>query len=43
MGFGAAALSLAPKFQVNPWSAEGLPVVGGRIRVPMRYTLKAAS
>jgi TonB family protein len=36
-GVGAAALKLAPSFRVTTWSAEGLPVVGGVIRIPVRY------
>lgn len=36
-GLGAAALSLAPTFRVSTWTADGLPVVGGRIRIPLRY------
>jgi TonB family protein len=36
-GLGAALLALTPKFRVTTWSAEGLPVVGARITVPMRY------
>jgi TonB family protein len=39
-GFGDAVLALAPKFKVEPWSAEGLPVVGGKVRVPVRYDMK---
>lgn len=39
-GFGAAVLALAPKFRVAPWSAEGLPVVGGKVRLPVRYEMK---
>jgi TonB family protein len=35
-GVGAAALSLAPQFKVSTWTMEGLPTVGGRIRVPVR-------
>jgi TonB family protein len=36
-GFGQAALALTPKFRVATWTIEGLPVVGGVIRVPLRY------
>lgn len=39
-GFGEAVLALAPKFKVEPWSAEGQPVVGAKVRVPVRYDLK---
>jgi TonB family protein len=36
-GLGAAALSLTPSFRVSTWTLEGLPTVGGVIRVPLRY------
>lgn len=39
-GFGQGVLALASKFKVEPWSAEGLPVVGSKVRVPVRYDLK---
>lgn len=35
--FGEAALTLAPKFRVRIWSDEGLPMIGGIVRVPIRY------
>lgn len=41
-GFGAAILALAPKFQVALMSAEGMPTVGGKVRVPVRFDLKPA-
>jgi TonB family protein len=42
-GFGQAVLALAPKFKVEPWSAEGMPTVGAKVRVPVRYDLKPVS
>lgn len=42
-GFGPAILALAPKFQVALMSAEGMPTVGGRVRVPVRFDLKPVS
>lgn len=39
-GFGQAILTLAPKFQVALMSAEGMPTVGGKVRVPVRFELK---
>lgn len=36
-GLGPIALSLAPTFRVSTWTTEGLPVVGGSIRIPLRY------
>lgn len=41
-GLGAAALSLAPAFRLTTWTAEGLPTIGGLIRVPIRYEPGAA-
>ncbi|MEW5683577.1 MAG: energy transducer TonB [Pseudomonadota bacterium] len=40
-GVGAAALGLAQAFRVTPWTAEGLPVIGGSIRIPLRYQARA--
>jgi len=39
-GFGQAILALAPKFQVGLMSAEGMPTVGAKVRVPVRFDLK---
>jgi len=39
-GFGQAILTLAPKFQVALMSAEGMPTVGAKVRVPVRFDLK---
>lgn len=41
-GFGAAALSLTPGFGMSVWTMEGLPTVGGRITIPLRYENPAA-
>jgi TonB family protein len=38
-GFDKAALALSADFQVGQWSDEGLPTVGGRLNVPLRYQL----
>ncbi|WP_374571610.1 hypothetical protein [Phenylobacterium sp.] len=37
LGFGDAALKLSGRFRLNAWSAEGLPVIGAVVRVPLRY------
>lgn len=37
VGLGQAALTLAPHFRLSTWTAEGLPVVGGTVNVPLRY------
>jgi TonB family protein len=38
-GYGAAALALAPKIRVSPWSLEGEATVGAKVRVPLHYQL----
>lgn len=42
LGFGAAALGLTSAFQTSVWSAEGLPTVGGRITLLIRYQQQSA-
>jgi TonB family protein len=39
-GFGQAILTLAPRFRVDLMSAEGMPTVGAKVRVPVRFDLK---
>ena len=39
-GFGQAILALAPKFRTALMSAEGMPTVGAKVRVPVRFALK---
>jgi TonB family protein len=36
-GVGAAALTLAPKFRLTTWTSEGLPAIGGDVRIPLRF------
>ncbi|HEX3701259.1 MAG TPA: hypothetical protein VHV27_11370 [Phenylobacterium sp.] len=36
-GFGQAALALAAKTRVSTWTDQGLPVVGGAVRIPIRF------
>lgn len=38
-GFGAAALSMANLFQMRSTAADGRPVAGGAVRIPIRFTL----
>ena len=38
-GYGQGALALASKFRVGPWSQDGQPTVGARLRLPIRYEL----
>jgi len=42
-GLGVAAAALASKFKVGVWTDEGLPTVGGRVRVPLVYNLTDAA
>ena len=42
-GYGQGALALAPKFKVGPWSQDGLPTAGAKVRVPIRYQLTQAA
>jgi TonB family protein len=37
LGFGQSALTLAPHFRVGLWTEEGLPTVGGRLRLPLNF------
>ena len=37
-GFAAAALKLAPIFQIRPMTRDGVPVDGGGMRIPIRFT-----
>ena len=39
-GLGKATLGLATTFRLGVWSAEGLPTVGGKVRVPIRFDIK---
>jgi TonB family protein len=38
-GFGAAAVGVSKYFEVSTWSEQGLPTVGGRVQIPIRYEL----
>ena len=38
-GYGAGALALASKFRLEPWTSDGEPTVGAKIRLPIRYEL----
>jgi TonB family protein len=40
-GYGAAAQRMAPFFLMSIWTVEGLPTVGGRVRIPIRYEVPA--
>lgn len=38
-GYGAGALALGPRFKVAPWTPQGYPTAGARVRVPIHYKL----
>lgn len=41
-GYGAGALALAPKIRVGLLTVDGVPIVGAKVRVPLRYELTPA-
>jgi TonB family protein len=43
LGFGKAALSIASVMVMNPWTRQGAPVDGARIRLPIRLNLGAST
>jgi hypothetical protein len=43
LGFSEAAAKLASGMKINLWSADGAPVEGGVIHIPVRLNLKAAN
>jgi TonB family protein len=42
-GVGKATLQLAPSFRLGIWTSEGLPTLGGGVRVPIRYDFTDAA
>lgn len=42
-GFGDAARALAPHFRLSVWTEEGLPTMGGRVTIPLRYEAPPAA
>lgn len=36
-GFGAAVVSLTPRFQMTLWTEEGLPTAGAQVRIPITF------
>ncbi|WP_337188809.1 hypothetical protein [Phenylobacterium sp.] len=39
LGYGDAALALSRRFRLAIWTDEGLPIIGGAVRVPIRFDL----
>ncbi len=42
LGYAEAALSLSTAFRLAVWTEEGLPTVGGSVRVPLRFDMDEA-
>jgi len=42
LGFGAAALALAPKFRMRPATLNGVPIEGGTVRIPINWKFSGA-
>lgn len=42
MGFAASTLKLSKSFRLTIWTEDGLPSVGGAVRIPVRYDVPAA-
>lgn len=42
LGFGEAAMTVAPIMQMNPWTDDGRPVDGARIKLPIQFKLAGA-
>ncbi|MDB5454007.1 MAG: hypothetical protein JWO33_2585 [Caulobacteraceae bacterium] len=40
-GYGAGVLALADQFRLSTWTMEGLPAVGGKVSIPIRYQFTA--
>jgi TonB family protein len=43
LGYGEAAVTLSRRFGLAIWSDEGLPTVGGRVRIPIRFDVADAA
>jgi TonB family protein len=37
---GKAMLPVSAKFRLSPWSEDGVPLIGGNVRVPIRYAIE---
>ncbi len=42
LGFDKAALALSTLFQMTVWTDEGLPTIGSRVEIPLRYEAGAS-
>lgn len=38
-GMGEATLGLSKTFRLSLWTAEGLPTIGGEVKIPIRYDI----
>jgi TonB family protein len=41
-GFGQAALAMAAKFKMRPMSKDGVPIAGGQVAIPIKFSLPKA-
>lgn len=41
-GYGAIAIKMSGAFELSTWTAEGLPTVGGRVTIPVRFEVGGA-
>lgn len=41
-GYGESTLKVAPFFKMSVWTMEGLPTVGARVKIPIRYEIAGA-
>ncbi|MEI7932034.1 MAG: energy transducer TonB, partial [Alphaproteobacteria bacterium] len=39
-GFGAAAMTLSPKFKMKPQTKDGAPVGGAKVAVPIQFKIQ---
>lgn len=42
LGYGQAAEALSKAFRMSVWSEDGMPTVGGTVRIPIRFALEEA-
>lgn len=43
LGFAETTLNLSKSFRLTIWTADGLPSVGGKVRIPVRYDVPPPS
>lgn len=43
LGYADAAVALSHHFRLDVWTSEGLPTVGGKVKIPLRFDLEDAA